>query len=277
LILGLLPRHHTHNISLNMVFSFSADTLTLGPESLLFDVPDLESLHDNLDWLPSAETSDQDEEFGSAVPPFDIDCFEFDDEVFEDEHLALAEKLWANPPHDSFDFDQILESSSSSPIDDFANSEESSDAEGDDSASSSKAAKRKASGAFSDEDFNVKKVKGKKGVTKKSSKNVRRFQDVATLKTINQLRSEAADHPDSRRRIHNVLERKRRNDLKYCYSELRESIPDLEGTDRAPTGTILARAADYVRMLQEEEKKIDAGLAAARAENETLRRQLGLI
>ena len=74
-----------------------------------------------------------------------------------------------------------------------------------------------------------------------------------------------------------VLERKRRNDLKYCYQELRESIPDLESTERTPTGTILARAAEYVRHLQDEEKKIDAALAAARLENEVLRRQLGML
>ena len=73
-----------------------------------------------------------------------------------------------------------------------------------------------------------------------------------------------------------VLERKRRNDLKYCYQELRECIPDLESTERTPTGTILARAADYIKQLQDEEKKIEAGLTAARLENEMLRRQLAL-
>ena len=74
-----------------------------------------------------------------------------------------------------------------------------------------------------------------------------------------------------------VLERKRRNDLKYCYQELRECIPDLESTDRTPTGTILARAAEYIKSLQEEEAKIAAEMAAARAENELLRRQLNLL
>jgi len=286
LILGLLPRLHTsHKLALNM---FAVDSLVLDAGSLLFDTtPDLDSLPadsfdlfpTDFDWPHSTETSDG-EDVPTLAASFSFDDFELDQqELLSDEHLLLATKLWTNaPPQETSEFERILTSSSASPTDDLGASDDgSSDAEADvdDSASSAKLSRRKSSTSLLDEDFNVKKMKGKKGVTKKTSKNARRFQDVATLKTINQLRAEAADHPDSRRRIHNVLERKRRNDLKYCYHELRESIPDLEGTERAPTGTILARAAEYVRSLQEEEKRIDADYAIELAKFETLSRQLG--
>jgi hypothetical protein len=39
----------------------------------------------------------------------------------------------------------------------------------------------------------------------------------------------------------------------------------------------LARAAEYIKSLQEEEAKIATEMAAARAENELLRRQLNLL
>jgi hypothetical protein len=79
------------------------------------------------------------------------------------------------------------------------------------------------------------------------------------------------DSPELRRITHNVLERKRREDLKTSYQDLRFQIPDLEQNDRAPTGQILLKAVEMIEALRREEAVIAAGLAAARAENERLR------
>lgn len=253
-----------------MVFS-TAETIGMTPAEFLFDdVPGLLPIHsgDGLDWLPSGPSSefDDDEEPFSAAP--------FTDTFFPEQDSE--DNVWGDDEDDEANFDlidQVLSSGATSPTNEFPFSTSSSDADSNDMA----AKRKRKSSTPSDEEFKVKKGKGKKGaISKPVLKQIRRVQDDATLKAINTLRAESGDHPDSRRRIHNVLERKRRNDLKYCYQELRESIPELEATERTPTGTILARAAEYIRRLQEEEKKVEAGLNAARMENELLRRQLGL-
>jgi len=262
-----------------MVYTTNCETISLNPEHLLFEedsfhIPHLAPLvdglgHDSLDWLVGhgatgiAELDDQ----------LEMDKF--------DSPFDFGESLFDNQEDSPFEIEHVYDSNSSSPSNDFTFSNENSDEE-EDTPKYAKMAKRSSKSSSittdeSDNEFKVKKTKGKKGaVTKASSKPTRRVQDDATLKAISQLRNESGDHPDSRRRIHNVLERKRRNDLKYCYQELRESIPDLESTERTPTGTILARAAEYIRLLQEEDKKNETALVAARLENEILRRQLGI-
>lgn len=83
------------------------------------------------------------------------------------------------------------------------------------------------------------------------------------------------DDPESRRHTHNVLERKRRNDLKNSYQQLREELPALEDNDRAPTGQILLHAVEYVKMLVQNETDLLTGIAAAKAENDRLKKLLG--
>jgi len=72
--------------------------------------------------------------------------------------------------------------------------------------------------------------------------------------------AKVAANPESRRNTHNVMERKRRNDLKNSYEELRELIPALADNVRAPTGQILTHAVDAVHQLQRDA----ANFAAAR-------------
>lgn len=81
-----------------------------------------------------------------------------------------------------------------------------------------------------------------------------------------------SDDPESKRHTHNVLERKRRNELKSSYQELREEIPDLNDNDKTPTGVILNRACEYIIALQEEETALLQAIAAAKFENARLRR-----
>jgi len=61
------------------------------------------------------------------------------------------------------------------------------------------------------------------------------------------------DEPESKRKSHNVLERKRRNDLKKSYQELRMQLPNLVDNVRAPTGHILTKAVEYIQELKAEE------------------------
>lgn len=68
-----------------------------------------------------------------------------------------------------------------------------------------------------------------------------------------------------------VLERKRRNDLKASYQDLRESIPELAQQERAPTAQILSKAVECIEALKQTEDQMLASLASLRAENERLR------
>jgi Myc proto-oncogene protein len=98
--------------------------------------------------------------------------------------------------------------------------------------------------------------------------------------------SPKADLPDSKRVTHNgcfglevflnavVLERKRRNDLKVSYQDLRESIPELAQQERAPTAQILQKAVEFIEHLKQTEEQLLASLAAMRADQERLRAQL---
>lgn len=84
------------------------------------------------------------------------------------------------------------------------------------------------------------------------------------------------EDPESKRHTHNVLERKRRNDLKNSYQLLRERVPSLEDDDRAPTGKILLHAVEYIDHLRTTEGVLDGQMAQALAENARLRRRAGL-
>ena len=62
---------------------------------------------------------------------------------------------------------------------------------------------------------------------------------------------------EARRASHNVLERKRRNDLKNSFDILRMRIPDLEENQRAPKVVILRKAVDYIGQLKINQKRMD--------------------
>lgn len=204
-----------------MVFS-TAETIGMTPAEFLFDdVPGLLPIHsgDGLDWLPSGPSSefDDDEEPFSAAP--------FTDTFFPEQDSE--DNVWGDDEDDEANFDlidQVLSSGATSPTNEFPFSTSSSDAgmsalrlvppwsdflflpQCTDSNDMAAKRKRKSS-TPSDEEFKVKKGKGKKGaISKPVLKQIRRVQDDATLKAINTLRAESGDHPDSRRRIHNGLQ-----------------------------------------------------------------------
>lgn len=85
-----------------------------------------------------------------------------------------------------------------------------------------------------------------------------------------------SDASGSRRASHNVLERKRRSDLKFNYQVLRDHIPDLVDNDRVPTAHILEAAVTYIKQLQEQSKDGTSRLAMLRASNKKLRARAAL-
>jgi len=103
------------------------------------------------------------------------------------------------------------------------------------------------------------------------AKKAKARQTRDALATEAQLRLLGADHPDNKRMTHNVLERKRRNDLKASYQDLRENIPELVHQERAPTAQILQKAVEHIEALKQTEDQLLAAMAVIRAENERLR------
>jgi len=77
-----------------------------------------------------------------------------------------------------------------------------------------------------------------------------------------------------KRAQHNVLERKRRTDLKNSFFHLRDSVPELEGQERAPKVVILRKASQYIYRLIEEQKQQDREVEQLRAKKEKLKKLL---
>jgi len=95
----------------------------------------------------------------------------------------------------------------------------------------------------------------------------------AVAAKVNEIRGDDEEDnldPEAKRMTHNVLERKRRNDLKTSYVNLRAQIPTLEDSDRVPTGQILLHAVNLIGQLRDEEAEILQAIANAREENARL-------
>ena len=75
---------------------------------------------------------------------------------------------------------------------------------------------------------------------------------------------------ESKRATHNVLERKRRNDLKFSFHTLRSELPEVQENERAPKVVILRQGADYIKKLKTEEVKLLAELDKLRKRNQEL-------
>lgn len=76
-------------------------------------------------------------------------------------------------------------------------------------------------------------------------------------------RQETIENDDSEdseisRATHNVLERQRREDLKFRFQLLRDCIPELEENERAPKVAILKKSREYVHQLILEEQRLCA-------------------
>lgn len=63
--------------------------------------------------------------------------------------------------------------------------------------------------------------------------------------------------PSAKRNEHNTMERKRRDDLRVAFQELRVQVPSLAENKKAAKVTILSEAASYVTALARESSKIE--------------------
>lgn len=82
---------------------------------------------------------------------------------------------------------------------------------------------------------------------------------------------------EQRRASHNVLERKRRNDLKSSFQVLRGQIPELEDNHRAPKVTILKKAADFIKQIREKEDDLQTRLAIEKKRESKLLQRLAYL
>ena len=62
--------------------------------------------------------------------------------------------------------------------------------------------------------------------------------------------SSDSEDSEGKRAQHNVLERKRRNDLKSSFHRLRDHVPEIRCQERAPKVVILKKAANYVKQVR---------------------------
>jgi len=133
--------------------------------------------------------------------------------------------------------------------------------EGGAAAAAKSGSKRKASTPVSE--IERKKLKQK-------AEQERLVRTAACEAAVAELASKNDEDPESRRHTHNVLERKRRNDLKNSYQLLRECLPTLEENERAPTGQILLHAVEYIASLEDDGEELARKIAAERAQNQQL-------
>ncbi|XP_022698096.1 uncharacterized protein LOC111265571 isoform X2 [Varroa jacobsoni] len=73
-----------------------------------------------------------------------------------------------------------------------------------------------------------------------------------------------------KRREHNSMERKRRDDLRFAFQKLRELVPELKDNPKAAKVTILSKAAEYSLRLQQQQKQFEMQIS----HEERRRRQL---
>lgn len=87
--------------------------------------------------------------------------------------------------------------------------------------------------------------------------------------------SRSSRNPGNKQReMHNVLERKRRDDLRWNFLTLRNLLPQFSSRDRMPKVVILRKSREYIRALKLSFQKLSDELASQEARNRELRRQL---
>lgn len=85
---------------------------------------------------------------------------------------------------------------------------------------------------------------------------------------------ESENDSEFTRATHNVLERKRRNDLKMKFQKLRDCVPELKDNDRAPKVSILRKSWEFISHIKQEETKLLTELEKQKKINAMLLRKL---
>ncbi|XP_075706577.1 protein L-Myc isoform X1 [Rhinoderma darwinii] len=77
-----------------------------------------------------------------------------------------------------------------------------------------------------------------------------------------------------KRKNHNYMERKRRNDLRSRFLELREEVPGLAHSSKTPKVVVLSKATEYLQGLVTAEKKLVAEKLKLRTRHQQLLRRI---
>jgi Helix-loop-helix DNA-binding domain. len=83
--------------------------------------------------------------------------------------------------------------------------------------------------------------------------------------------------PETRRATHNVLERKRRIDLKKSFERLRECVPNLEKIDKTPKVIVLKKAAMHIEDLNREDIELQEQKLLLTQQNKDLVKKMELL
>uniref|UniRef100_A0A3Q2X8A4 Transcriptional regulator n=1 Tax=Hippocampus comes TaxID=109280 RepID=A0A3Q2X8A4_HIPCM len=95
------------------------------------------------------------------------------------------------------------------------------------------------------------------GAPKGHSSNSRVLKQISGNRKCSSPRSSPSDSEEhDKRRTHNVLERQRRNELKLSFLALRDQIPDVANNHKAAKVLILQKAAECVRGMQADERRL---------------------
>ncbi|XP_028518998.1 transcriptional regulator Myc-B isoform X2 [Exaiptasia diaphana] len=85
---------------------------------------------------------------------------------------------------------------------------------------------------------------------------------------------ESENDSEYTRATHNVLERKRRNDLKLKFQRLRDAVPELKDNERAPKVSILRKSWEHINHLKKEETRLATELERQKKLNSQLLKKL---
>ncbi|NP_001267826.1 myc proto-oncogene protein [Hydra vulgaris] len=83
--------------------------------------------------------------------------------------------------------------------------------------------------------------------------------------------------PLENRKTHNHLERKRRDELKRKFDDLRKSLPELELHEKAPKVIILTKGIDHIKQLENEDKKLTIQKNLLKSINSMLSKKLKML
>ncbi len=89
--------------------------------------------------------------------------------------------------------------------------------------------------------------------------------------------SSDSEDTECRRAQHNVLERKRRNDLKSSFHALRAKVPELSSHERAPKVVILKKATEYIWSLRKTRSHQLLEMESLKRQNEALQESLAVL
>lgn len=100
-------------------------------------------------------------------------------------------------------------------------------------------------------------------------------QPCSPLELTSPLQSGGSDSEDlAKRKNHNYMERKRRNDLRSRFLALREEVPGLSHTSKTPKVVVLSKATEYLQGLISNEQRLVAEKMKLRSHNQQLLKKL---